>query len=182
MPTQVTLPKITTTTLLVLAVSVLVVLDILFLSLVKSQSGSVVLLKNQLRTLKKDEEIVKSGNDLNRRFQDEIVQISSVFPNEETITDFVQTLEALAKSNSDEYSFKFISITPLKEQDVQAIPISVSLKTDLPRLINLLDNLETLPFMTHVSTITSKTPRNIVGPQETIISLKVYVQNPFSQK
>jgi hypothetical protein len=90
-------------------------------------------------------------------------------------------MENLLRTTSEEYSFKFNSITPVQEQNMLYLPITIIIKTDISRLIALFDAFETLPYMTHITMISTKTPDGFLGFSEVALGMKVYVQNPFTR-
>lgn len=159
-----------------------VVVNLIFVLLTKSQAQTIQLLRTQLQTLEQDELIIRSAQEISKTYSNEITTISNVFPNEETIPEFIRTFEDAVRKSATEYTFKFNSVTPLKEQDKLLLPLTVVLKTDLEHLIVFLDELEKLPYLTHVNAIAAKTPENIQAIQEITVSIKLYVQNPFTTK
>lgn len=165
-----------------LAVGCLIVLNFVFIGLIGAEANTTKLLKNELGVLEQEERIITSAQQIYSTYQDEIDTISSVFPNEETIPLFIQTLEDTIRANSDEYSLRFTAITPIKDQDKLFLPLSITMRTDLPKLILFLDKIEKLPYMTHVTSIFSKTPDGFTRTGEIQIGVKVYVQNPFTTK
>lgn len=158
----------------------LVFFDILFMLFARSEGNTVKLLKEQLVTLEQEEKIVNSANDIYKQYQDEVDMVSAVFPSEETIALFIQTLEETIRSNSDEYTLRFTAVTPVKESDRLYLPVVITAKTDMARLTSFLLKLEKLPYMTRVLSIDGKGDASFTGGSDVQIVLKVYVQNPFS--
>jgi Tfp pilus assembly protein PilO len=158
----------------------LVVVNVLFLVFVQSEGKTVKLLKNQLVSLRQQQTIIASSKDIYAQYQSEVDTISAVFPNEDTIPQFIQTIEDAIRSNSDEYALRFTAVTPLKEDDKLYLPVAISAKTDVARLIQFLTKLEKLPYMTHVTSLGGITTDTFNSPSEIQIVFKVYVQNPFT--
>jgi predicted PurR-regulated permease PerM len=162
-------------------VTILVVfVNSLFLLLSTSTSKAIRLLEGQVTQLKQEERIVKASEQLYEDYQDEIQIVSSVFPNEVTIPQFIQSLEGLIRPYSDSYAVRFNSLTPLAEQERLFLILTITMHTDLARLYDLLEQLETLPYMTHITSMNVKTPDGFSGIAEVNVTLKVYVQNPFT--
>jgi len=159
-----------------------VVVNFLFLTLIRGEARTINLLKTQLTSLSQDQQIITSSNDLYNVYKDSIDIISEVFPSEETIPEFIQTLEELLKTYSDGYGIKFNSLSPLREQDNLYIVLTITMKTDFGRLTQFLEDLEHLRYMTHVASLTAKTPSGLAAAGEVTLALKVYVQNPFTTK
>lgn len=160
----------------------LVVVDLLFLVFIRNEFKTIKLLKNELQVLEQNQKIINSSRDITAAYSEEIELISQAFPNEETIPQFVKILENMLKSYADEYNFRFNAVAPIKEQEKSFLPLTITLRTDYLRLLALLDKLETLPYMTHITTIISRNPDGFTDKSETVIGLKLYVQNPFSSK
>lgn len=169
-------------TILWIFAGLLVFINVLFLVFAKNEGKTVKLLKNQLTSLRQQESIVASSKDIYARYQNEVDIIASVFPNEETIPQFIQTIEEAIRSNSDEYALRFTAVTPLKEDDKLYLPVSITAKTDVARLIQFLGLLEKLPYMTHVTSLGGIATDTFTSPSEIQIVFKVYVQNPFTSK
>ena len=157
-----------------------VTVDVLFLLLARNEAKTIALLKQELKTLEQNARIITSAQELLSTYQAQIDQISNVFPSEETFPQFIQELESHIRAHADEYSLKFSSVIPLTEQDRLFLPLTLTMKTDLGRLLSFLATVENLPYMTHVSSLVTKTPEGFSGVSEVTVSLKVYVQNPFT--
>jgi len=160
----------------------LILLNALFLSVMMSATKTTTLLKAQLGILSQQKQLIASQAQVYSLYKDDIDTLSKVFPNEETIADFISAFEAYLKKNSDEFSFKFSSLTPVAEQDKLFLPAIIMMKTDLPRLISFLQDVENLPYMTHIVSIQSKNDEGFTGKQVILIGIKLYVQNPFTAK
>ncbi len=167
--------------LLGFCISILVI-NVIVLVLIRSQIKTIGLLRQQLSTLKQDEQIIKSANEISRTYADEVEVISSVFPDETTIPDFIFDLESLFQQTTTQYNLKFTSLTPLKEGEFLYLPLSITLMADTQQLLNLLQQLEKLPYMTHITSISAKVPSGFGGVSEISLGVKVYVKNPFSAK
>lgn len=169
-------------TILAASAGILVVIDILFIFLIGSNAKSITLLRKELTQLEAEAQIISSAADIESTYKNEIALISQVFPDDQTIPQFVSTVEDLSKQMSDSYSLKFTSDVPLKEQDKLILPFTLTLKTDMDRLLVFLQTLEKLPYMTHITKIAAKAPDGFTQLQDIQISFKVYVQNPFTTK
>jgi hypothetical protein len=172
-----------TNPLLILAGVMLILLffDCLFLMLFQSEVGSYQLIQKEMEILDQDRRIIDASKEISLKYKDEIDTISGVFPTERTFPLFIQVLENELKSNVDEYQLKFSS-NPITEGDKLFLLFSISVKADLAKLSSFLLSLEKLPYMTHITAITAKSPGGITNKSEYIIGMKVYVQNPFITK
>lgn len=160
----------------------LVIINIAFLIFTANESKTIRLLKKELETLEQEERIIASAQEINNTYKDEIDIISSVFPSEETIPLFIQTLEEQVRLSSDEYNFKFNTISPIKEQEKLLLPLTVTMKTDMARYIDFLAKVEGMPYMMQVTAIHAKSPESFTQVSEIVTSIKLYVQNPFITK
>lgn len=173
-------PKTSKLAILVSLVVLLVVINLLFITLVSSEAKTVELLKKELTELYGQEKIITTASDLSDSYKEEIEVISAVFPTEQTITTFIQTIEDTLKGVTNEYTFRFSSPSPIREQDKLYLPLTMTVKTDMAGVTRLLEEFETLPFMTHITSISSRSPDGFSGVSEMGIFMKVYVQNPFT--
>jgi len=157
-----------------------VVVNGLFLFLSYSSARSIRLLESQVSQLEEEEKVIAASEQLYEQYQDEITTVANVFPNEETIPQFIQSLEGLIREYTDVYTVKFNSLTPLVEQEKLFLIMTVTMNTDLSRFVQFLEGLEAYPYMTHITSVTVKTPDGFSGVSEISITLKIYVQNPFT--
>jgi hypothetical protein len=159
----------------------IVTINFIFVFLALSEMKTIKLMQNELVTLNQQKLIVNAASDIYAQYQDEITTIVDVFPNEQTIPEFIQLLEGVIKNSSSSYSpIKFNSLTPIIEGDKQYLLMTISMTADLPKLVEFLQTVERMPYMTHVTGITVKTTNGYIGKGEILIGMKVYVQNPFS--
>jgi hypothetical protein len=159
----------------------LVVINFIFIFLTQSEFRSITLEQSELSSLNQQKSIIDASDTINRQYKNDISVISSVFPSEQSITDFIQTLEGVIKNSSDSYDqIKFNSLTPIVEGDKQFLLLTISMNTDLTGLASFLTQVEKLPYMTHITGISAKTPGGFTGKGAVLIGMKIYVQNPFS--
>jgi len=155
-------------------------LNIAFLLFVINSARTVTLLQQEASALQEDQKMVSSSQDLYQTYVKEIEVITDVFPDEETIPNFIQSFESLIRPYTDEYNVRFVSLTPLVEQEKLYLLLTVIMKTDFIRFTNFLDALEKFPYMTHITSMSTKTPEGFTGKSEYAFGLKIYVKNPFS--
>ena len=147
-----------------------------------TESKTIVLLKEQLRQVENDQKILTSSEQIYAQYEQDIDAILNVFPNEETVLDFLQRLEKLTKDTSDDSTVRFASLNPLPDGDKLFLLFNISLKTDTARLDQFLDSLEHLPYMTRVIGLSTTFPDLSPQKVDASVSLKLYVKNPFSTK
>lgn len=159
---------------------VLIALNIGTMVLLTSQSKTITLLKEQKRQLESDQKILSSSDQIYSQYENQIEKIFAVFPDEESVLSFLQTFEELTKAYSTESSVRFASLNPLPEGDKLFLLFSVSLKSDRQRLNQLLDKLETLPYMTRVLNLNVIFSDPELNNVDASFTLKLYVKNPFT--
>ncbi len=169
-------------TILSVLAGFLVFVDILFVVFAATQKNTVSLLKTQLTQLEQDYRVLSSSEEVVSQYKDETETLSGVFPTEEKMLEFIQTLEGMMRRSSDEYSIRFNSLTPIPEQDKLYLLLTLTMKTDLKRFDEFLGQLEVSPFITHVTGMVGKMPDSFEGTGEITLGLKVYVNNPFQSK
>jgi hypothetical protein len=158
----------------------LILLSIIFVLLFQNEIRTISLLRNEYTILTQQKRIITAASEISDQYNDEIDVISGIFPNEQSIPQFIQSLEGLIKQASDEYTFRFNSLTPIIEGDKLFLLMTVTMKTDQTKLLFFLSSLEKLPYMTHITGMMAKTPNGFSGISEVSIGMKVYVQNPFT--
>jgi len=158
----------------------MVLVTCIFVFLFQSEVKTMQLLRNEYAILGQQKRIIDEASTISVQYKDEINVISEVFPNEQTIPIFIQTLEGLIKQSANEYTFRFNSLNPIIEGDKLFLLLTITMKTDLPKLLFFLSSLERLPYMTHVTGLIVKTPSGFTGNNEASIGMKIYVQNPFT--
>lgn len=161
-------------------VILLFIMNLLFLFLANQRVKSIALLKEQLNIYLNDQKIISAASSLSDQYKSEIETISAVFPNEETISVFINDLENLIKSQSAEYSIKFNAIQPTPEEDRLFLPVTITMKIKLNQLIEFLESLEKWPYLTHVTIVSINSPQGLSGILETKLTFKIYVKKPFT--
>lgn len=169
-------------TMLALMCILIMVINFLFLLLSRNSASTITLLNKELVILDQEQRIISRSADVYDQYKDDIDIVSSVFPSSETILTFIETLEKVSQQISPSSTVKFNSLTPLRDGDSSYLLLTISLKTDIEGLTKFLDEIELLPYMTHVTSINANTPDGFVRPSDIAVGLKVYVQDPFSTK
>ena len=164
----------------VLVFILLLLVNLGMLYFLHSQVSVIGLLKDQLVQLQQDQQVLASAEQIYQTYKNDIDTITAVFPDEGTILVFLQTLETLAKDQSDQSSVKFASFSPTTEGDKLYLLFTVTMVTDKKRLSTFLGELENLPYMTRLLAITINWSDPKKGILDVTMKLKVYVKNPFS--
>lgn len=167
-------------TILTAVIASLIIVDLLFVAFTQGAGSTVRLLKNELRGLEEQEKIITSSQEIYETYKDDVEVISNAFPNEETIAVFIQYLERELRAVTPEYTLKFNSVTPIKEQDKLFLPLTIMVKANFSELTSLFTKWENFPYMMHITSILAKTPDGFSSKSEVTLVVKVYVQNPFS--
>lgn len=157
-------------------------INLLLLVLTRSTYKTTTLLQKELGQLRQNTLIGLSDKELTAKYQKEIDLFAAVFPDEKTISALLQTLETEIGTLTSDFSVKFNAVNPIKEQEYLFVPLTIILRTDMPTLETLLDRLEKLPYMTHITAISARTPDGFDGVSAITISLKAYVKDPFTEK
>jgi hypothetical protein len=158
-----------------------IIINCIFIFLTQSEFKTIKNMQSELNSLNQQKSIISAADEINQQYKNEIVVISKVFPNEQSIPQFIQTLEGVIKDSSDSSDpIKFNSLTPIPEGDKQFLLMTLSMKTDLPKLASFLARVEELPYMTHITGISAKSPGGFTGKGDILIGMKIYVQNPFN--
>ena len=167
---------------LIVVFLVLLVINFGVVFFLRSQVTVIGLLNEQLLQLQQDQRILSSAEQIYQTYKDNITTINAVFPDEETVLDFLQTLETMAKNTSDESAVKFASFSPQPEGDKLFLVFTVNQTTDVDRLSSFLSQLEKLPYMTHILSLSITWADQKKGTINVTMQLKLYVKSPFSSK
>jgi Tfp pilus assembly protein PilO len=165
---------------LVLVLGGVVVLTLALLYFLSTQVKTVKLLREQKTQLEQDLKIINSAEQIYESYKDDIAVISEVFPNEESVLVFLQTLESLSKKYSTESLVKFSPPTPQAEGDSLYLLFSIVMQTTSDQLPEFLKAIEQLPYMTRLLTLNVSLPEGGKGNIAASMRIKVYVKNPFS--
>ena len=160
----------------------LFLIDCLFIYLAKNKLKTIDSIRTEKNILEKDRQIISTASELTEKYQNEIEIFSKVFPNEETIALFLNDLENVIKKSTNDYKFQFSSFNPLPEQDKLYLLLTVSMKVDMENLIEFMTDIENLPYMMHINSISINSPLGINEATDTRVNLKLYVQQPFTAK
>jgi len=166
--------------IVVLIVVLCINIGILFM--LRTQVKVIGLLQGQLVQLQQDQQILASAEQIYQTYKDDIDTITSIFPDEETVLAFLQMLESLAQGYSESSMVRFITFSPLPENDKLFLLFNISMRTDIDRLTSFLTKLETLPYMTRLTDITVTWVDPKTGIIDAGMKLKLYVKNPFTAK
>lgn len=166
----------------VIVLVILLGINIGLLYFLRSQVKVISLLQGQLVQLRQDQQILSSAEQIYQTYKNDIDTITSVFPDEATVLVFLQTLEDLAKSESETAVVKFATFSPQQQGDKLFLLFTINMRTDLPRLTSFLSQLEALPYMTRLfdMSVTWIDPKK--GVIDSSMKLKLYVKNPFATK
>lgn len=167
---------------LVLILAGLVVINIVMLYFLSTQVKTIRLLRIQRTQLEQDLKIINSAEQIYQSYKDDIEVISEVFPNEESVLVFLQTLETLSKKYGTESLVKFSPPTPQPEGDSLYLLFTVNMQTTSEQLPEFLKAIEKLPYMTRLLTLNVSLPDGGRGNVSASMRLKVYVKNPFNTK
>lgn len=152
------------------------------LVLIKTQVKEVQLLKDQKQQLADDQKLLSSAEQIYTKYKDDFPLLESVFPDEETVLPFLQTLEKLTREYSEDGVVRFASLSPLPENDKLFLLFTLSLHTDTQRFSDFLIQLENLPYLTRVLSYTLNWSDQKKQLVDATVQLKVYVKNPFTKK
>ncbi len=156
----------------------IVCMNILFIILFRNAVNSYQLIQREMEVLKSDRAITQASDEIFREYTNQISIISSVFPNEQTFPQFLAIFEQSVQKHVSSYQYKFTPVT-ISEGDKLFLLFTLSIQSDVASLIAFFDELEKLPYMTHITAITAKSPVGFAGNSEYSVGLKLYVQNPF---
>lgn len=169
-------------TLYISLITGFILLNLVFLFFFRGQVDSIVNLKRELNVTTTGNVSLRESERAYESYKDDVELLAAVFPDESSISDFISTLERRIRSHTSEYSLRLTSPTPLTEGDMLYLLMTVVVRLDFASLKALLSDFEAMPYMTHITGISSKGTEGFAGLSETTVNLKVYVKKPFSAK
>jgi hypothetical protein len=109
----------------------------------------------------------------------EIERINDVFPNETTIDIVYQNILTLAKKTDSGSTLSFNSLVPAKQNNQTMLPMTLDLRAPHYEVINLLTELERLPYIIEIISIELTNPASLDG--HATIQFRLYVDEKFHQ-
>jgi Tfp pilus assembly protein PilN len=152
------------------------------LVLLNTQIKEIKLLKEQKEQLTQDQQLLSSGEQIYAQYKESFPILESVFPDEESVLIFLQSLEKLTRESGENGVVKFASLSPLPENDKLFLLFTIYLHTDTTRFEGFLTQLEELPYLTRVLSYTIQWSDQKKQLIDATVKLKVYVKNPFTKK
>lgn len=111
--------------------------------------------------------------------QDTIELLNDTFPNEATLIEFIQVIEALSVERASRHELRLSAQAPKGEGAQPYLPFTLSLSTDADNMYTLLTQLEKLPFLVEVVSM-----KGIQSDSSGIINYelqaRVFVRDPFA--
>jgi len=152
---------------------------VILLPVVSSQRKSIELLRNEIKALQSDTELIGISKEIFGSQQPKIDAISRAFPDEETIIRFIGELETILKADTIENTFQ-VTDAPISESGKLYLLYTISGKAEFGKFTKLLSDIEKMPYLTHILSISLRTPDGFTKTVEYSFQMKVYVKNPFS--
>ncbi len=146
----------------------------------RTQVNVIRLLQQQKKQLEQDQSIINSSEEIYATYKDNIEDLLAVFPSEEDVLVFLETLQDVAKKHGSNVSARFFSSSPQQEGDKLFLLFRVTLTTNKDSLISFLQELEQLPYMTRLMTLSMGDFNGIQGDMNVTLLIKLYVKNPFT--
>ncbi len=106
-----------------------------------------------------------------------IDKMNVAIPSESMLVGVIQDIEAVIRQYEPSASIKFAAVTPAKLQDNLIVPLTITANIPLTELPKLYQDLFNLPYILQV--ISSESRLN-EGVAATLITLRLYVQDPFT--
>ncbi|MBI4058243.1 hypothetical protein HY408_00580 [Candidatus Gottesmanbacteria bacterium] len=170
---------------LIIRISILIILVVfngILLYFVSSKISTLGLLEKEYFLVLQTEQFNALASGIIDSYKEEIIAVSSAFPNETTMPIFIEQFEGEIGKYADEFKLKFNALTPLKEKENLFLPLTITMKTDFTRFTDFLETTEKLRYFIHITSIDMKTPGSFDGGIEVTLGFKLYVQNPYAAK
>lgn len=106
--------------------------------------------------------------------------VNSAFPNEDTIIDFIDAVEALITNVGATGSLSFSALVPGVLSDQLQIPFNITMEATPTQLADFLRRFEKFPYLIQISSISIKTPNGVQATTNISLGGRVYVQDPFT--
>lgn len=178
------LQKLKSKTQVLIGMSIVVILiNLLLLILIGNISRSIKLLRTEEQHLKREVALAAQTVTALPQYDAFTEAVSGIFPTEETLPRFIDTVELIIKSVTSSYTpLRLLSPVPQKEDDKLFLLYAFTFRGNIESGEKLLNRIELLPYFIHIISISGRTPSGLHGSDSEIgITFKVYVQNPFTK-
>lgn len=156
-----------------------IVLSAILLLMATEQVKKIDTLKTELNSLQSSQQTNQGLQSFVQTNLDEINKLVQVFPSETTIIDFVSSIEGLITEIDPDGEMNFSTLDPVKQKTELVIPFSMQLMATNVQILEMLKNIETLPYIISITKVDSRLPQGLQGQGEFTIGGIVYVQDPF---
>jgi Tfp pilus assembly protein PilO len=156
-----------------------IALSAILLMLANQQVKKITTLKIELDNLQSSQQTNLGLQNFVQANLDQINDLVQVFPSETTIIDFVSRIESLVVAIDPEGEMNFSTLDPVKQKTELLIPFTIQLSATYAQVLELLKQIETLPYIISITKVDSRLPQGLNGQGEFTIGGIVYVQDPF---
>lgn len=148
--------------------------------MLRTQVNVIRLLQQQKRQLEQDQKIINSSEEIYATYKEDIEDLLAVFPSEEDVLIFLETLQDVGKKHGSNVSARFSSPSPQQEGDKLFLLFRLTMTAKKDSLDSFLQELENLPYMTRLLTLSIGAPDGTKEEMNVTLLIKLYVKNPFN--
>ncbi len=169
------------TPLILVINGMLILADVVMLTLLPRQTKEIVVARSEIVAHQlQAQSTQKLVADLTAT-QKEQERIEKALPDEDRLLEVIQVLESI-KGVSPLKSFSFSSDKPVKDKSgLGFLPLALAFEGSLPDTMVVFAQLEKLPYLFVVDSARTESPNGISGATSTQVSLRLYVNEPFTK-
>lgn len=156
-----------------------IVLSAILLLLASEQVKKIDTLKTELTSLQSSQQTNQGLQSFVQANLEQINDLVQVFPSETTIIDFVSSLESLITEIDPDGEINFSTLDPVKQKTELVIPFDIHMLATNAQILEMLKEIETLPYIISITKVDSRLPQGLAGQGEFTLGGIVYVQDPF---
>lgn len=111
--------------------------------------------------LERDKNMLQLNENI-KKIEPQINKLDTIYADNERKLEFITMLEDIAKKNQIEQQLDLQLVKTVKEKNYSQIPLSISARGDLNRILNYLSNLEDLSIYININVLSLR-----ISPQKT---------------
>jgi hypothetical protein len=135
--------------------------------------------RQELVSLKQMSQSSRSLQNFAQSNQDNLLQIHSLFPDEDDFVYVLQDIEKTVKTVDTNGTVKLGASKPTPSQNQNTIPINVVLNTSYANVLTFLRQFERLPYILEITNLELRSPQTLNDTVELIMTVILYVANNF---
>jgi len=167
------------TLLSVVVAGVTLLLVLILVMLTNEQIKKVTTARQELVSLREMTQSSSSLQSFAQTHQDHLVQIHSLFPDEDDFIYVLQDIEKTIKAVDPNGTVKLGASKPIPSQNQKTLPLNIIVNTTYPNAVTFLRQFERLPYILEITNLELRSPSDLTQAVELLMTVRLYVANNF---